>query len=519
MDEVISSLAHLRRRIVMQLFIERLAVCGLGFSALLVAVAAANVLRGSEPVNPWVATGMLAGVFLFAGAWTWVVRPNLAEAAAQVDRRASTRDRFLTAYDFLQTGSRTHLQQSAIEECRRFVMAFDGKAWTRFRMPRELPWLVVPIVAVALLTWHSNNIRARAAKGETTAATVAQSQELEKLAQTLDSTKSEDLKKIAEEIRKSEKRVKSANPGESRKAALKEMSSLESMIEDMMKSQGKTSPEEMKALIAALKKSELTKQAASALEAGKSDEAAKDLERVAKQQNPELSEAARYIQQALSQLAQNQKGDISKAMEKSSAGNQDKAGAASEALRRLAEMLRKAASNSRQSQGGQNQNSKEAMQNILSALQNMKYGNQQNQGQMNAGSKKGSPDPKAKMFSFTPNNGEGQQQQQSMALTNLPSGMPGSEHDVGTTKDPYGEQQKKKDTPAGGAQLNGQSGEGESLREFMTAAGDNSKASRGYRDLYNAMLPAAEEAVLQENIPLGSRFYIKRYFQNIRPKE
>jgi hypothetical protein len=33
------------------------------------------------------------------------------------------------------------------------------------------------------------------------------------------------------------------------------------------------------------------------------------------------------------------------------------------------------------------------------------------------------------------------------------------------------------------------------------------------------MAPAAEDAVQQENIPLGSRLLIKRYFEAIRPKE
>ena len=31
------------------------------------------------------------------------------------------------------------------------------------------------------------------------------------------------------------------------------------------------------------------------------------------------------------------------------------------------------------------------------------------------------------------------------------------------------------------------------------------------------MAPAAQDALLQEEIPLGSRFFIKRYFESIRP--
>ena len=42
---------------------------------------------------------------------------------------------------------------------------------------------------------------------------------------------------------------------------------------------------------------------------------------------------------------------------------------------------------------------------------------------------------------------------------------------------------------------------------------------RRYRELYDAASFAAEDAVTQENIPLGARFLIRRYFQAIRPKQ
>ena len=47
----------------------------------------------------------------------------------------------------------------------------------------------------------------------------------------------------------------------------------------------------------------------------------------------------------------------------------------------------------------------------------------------------------------------------------------------------------------------------------------SSKSSRRYKEIYDAMAPAAEDAAQQENIPLGSRFFIRRYFESIRPKE
>ena len=62
--------------------------------------------------------------------------------------------------------------------------------------------------------------------------------------------------------------------------------------------------------------------------------------------------------------------------------------------------------------------------------------------------------------------------------------------------------------------------EGESLSVLIpSAAAGDAKAERRYRELYDAASSAAEDAVTQENIPLGARFLIRRYFQAIRPKQ
>ena len=61
--------------------------------------------------------------------------------------------------------------------------------------------------------------------------------------------------------------------------------------------------------------------------------------------------------------------------------------------------------------------------------------------------------------------------------------------------------------------------EGETLQQMLPTTGDTSRSNRRYKELYGAMAPAAQDAVVQENIPLGSRFLIKRYFESIRPAE
>ena len=102
---------------------------------------------------------------------------------------------------------------------------------------------------------------------------------------------------------------------------------------------------------------------------------------------------------------------------------------------------------------------------------------------------------------------------------NMPTGQPGTDKDEGTTHDPFGEKSDLQEKRGPEAQLTGVLGEGESLNDLIPAAGDTSKSTQRYRDLYNAIAAASKDSVEQEAIPIGSRFFVKRYFQNIRPEE
>ncbi len=101
-----------------------------------------------------------------------------------------------------------------------------------------------------------------------------------------------------------------------------------------------------------------------------------------------------------------------------------------------------------------------------------------------------------------------------------PSGKPGNGKDRDTTRDPFGAKSDGAKDAAPKAQNRGQLGEGESLSTLIpSAAAGDEKAARRYRELYDAASFAAEDAVTQENIPLGARFLIRRYFHAIRPKQ
>ncbi|HUU43359.1 MAG TPA: hypothetical protein VMX57_06240 [Planctomycetota bacterium] len=67
--------------------------------------------------------------------------------------------------------------------------------------------------------------------------------------------------------------------------------------------------------------------------------------------------------------------------------------------------------------------------------------------------------------------------------------------------------------------VGGKWGDGASLIEIVHGAASEGVATAEYREVVEAARRLAEDAVHAEDIPLGYRLYIKRYFQLIRPRE
>jgi hypothetical protein len=165
------------------------------------------------------------------------------------------------------------------------------------------------------------------------------------------------------------------------------------------------------------------------------------------------------------------------------------------------------------SSGNGQQMTEQMLKNLLAALQNMKQGGQPQ------GDPSDSPGDGSRIsmqsFSGQPSPGEGNM----LGGAQFPTGQPGSENDTGTTATAMGDDPSEAADKGADLALRGQLGEGESLSQLLPGATDNSQAQRRYRELYEAMTPAAQDAVMQEEIPLGSRFFIKRYFEAIRPPQ
>ncbi|MDP8998512.1 MAG: hypothetical protein M3O46_00190, partial [Myxococcota bacterium] len=62
-------------------------------------------------------------------------------------------------------------------------------------------------------------------------------------------------------------------------------------------------------------------------------------------------------------------------------------------------------------------------------------------------------------------------------------------------------------------------GQGGSRSQVILGAAERGFASRGYKRVYGEYHQVAEQSLAKDEIPGGYRFYIKRYFQLIRPRE
>jgi len=499
----------------------------LAAGALLIAGVVLRWGLGRPPWNAPLALAAATAAVLVSAALSWARRHSMTQAAATIDRLGQTRDRFLTALDF-SANAEPGLRDLAVRECAAFIRGGDFARLVRVRLPRELPWLIVPVVALALLHWEARGtLGARDAEVAAAQAEVEDTaKQLEELARQIekqdDPKQAEDLRRIAEELKRSAQqlRAEAKTSEDAEKASLRELSELEKLVQEMQKAAGAPTPAELRELAKALEQQEQTKQAAAAMNEGDMARAAESLEKAMKDlaeagDEPTREQIEQALKEAVERLAKQKQ--MSEALEKLAKqmqqnGGQQQSGQGQQLSKELAEMLRKL----QQQQAGQQgqpqkgQPSPQSLKNLLAALQNMKFGSgQPNQGKPGEGPPQGSIAMQDFGKDGKPGSGDPQ----------IPSGKPGGEKDFGTTENPFGKEQNPAGQDGQQQSVSGQLGQGETLQQFLPGVADASKSQRRYKELYEAMAPAAEDAVVQENIPLGSRFFIKRYFESIRPKE
>ena len=506
------------------------------FFGVLVVLAAETWRRGGFP-NPADIPVVLTWPFFFGALAALVLTapnfPRLERVARTLDVAGATRDRFVTALRLAEKSRVSELETVALAEIAGYARSRKLGPLLPVRLPRELAWIAVPVVMLALLWWSALNAAANkdARAAQETAAISATAKQLDKLGKLTDVLSQENgdklLKLIADRLRQSaeQMRAEAADGKDARKTALRELANLEELVKQLRRPEAAT-PEELKALAEALAKHEQTRDAAKDIAGGNLDSAAKKLAQAA-QDIPSAEQVNETLKQALDHLAERRE-QVSKQIEKlqQAGGRQDLLKQIAEALSDLAQQGKNIAHDGKSAPNGeQKKMTDDDLRRLLGALEGLKD-QQQREGD---GPQGGEPQPgepkdgdangegKVAMLNFSSGERPGEMPEGGI---NSPSGKPGNDKDRDTTKDPFGAKSAAAKDAARKEQDAGQLGAGESLSALIpSAAAGDEKAVRRYRELYDAASFAAEDAVTQENIPLGARFLIRRYFQAIRPKQ
>ncbi|MCE2401940.1 hypothetical protein J4G08_13765 [Candidatus Poribacteria bacterium] len=103
-------------------------------------------------------------------------------------------------------------------------------------------------------------------------------------------------------------------------------------------------------------------------------------------------------------------------------------------------------------------------------------------------------------------------------LTNLLSNKPGEGVGNKTSKTQLGEQTSL-DSTLNLEQLKGVQGEGSSTVQTSKASAEGQESGLSYKDAYMKYQKLSEDALTEEQIPLGYKFYVKRYFESIKPTD
>jgi hypothetical protein len=114
---------------------------------------------------------------------------------------------------------------------------------------------------------------------------------------------------------------------------------------------------------------------------------------------------------------------------------------------------------------------------------------------------------------WRPGQGQGQGQQKPGGKGKQPGGSTyGDSHDPDLLGDPTPKSGKTDDESVSGIH-----GKGPSTRESILSAAQKGFASRGYREVYARYKTIVEEVINAEKVPSGYKYYVKKYFQKIKP--
>ena len=462
----------------------RAAVWGLGGGS--IAAAVLGVLR----LVGWLSTtgtgwGLLLGLPIAAAVstaiWGWL-KTDWLPAARAVDGHYELKDRTETALAFLrheQAGQTDDLQQLQLADAVQHLQRVEAKQVVPFTLPSSFRWAVATTaLAVALLCWPTGRSQVNAGPSTPLDAIVSEAElveeDLKELLEALPEEHSPELEALLKEMLTKAEEMK--EPGVDLREALAKLSEMQSAQQAAAAEFNvAATDEEMKAIGEALQSAEALQQAGKALKDGQYEKAAEEL---AKLDNPKLD---RKESRAVSDK-------LKKASER--AGQQG--------LKKLSEATKEAA------EGLDNDNPTQCKDGLCKLGEcAKKQGNCKKIGDM----LKKQCDKLGECKSNCQGNCQGDK------LANKPSLKAGK----GTNANVQGD---RTDLAANRNEqkIQGLKGDqGDSDVETLTTPEGSEEAKRGLKEVYQKYRKLSEAVLESEDIPLGHRQTIRRYFEAIRP--
>ncbi len=489
---ILEKIRQVRRRLNVQGYLQTLAIFLLYGLIVCVPAVIVDSLATSFNIPPltflWVACGIAAIAFIVR-----LVRPiNLLEAARAIDVDASLKDRVVSGLEQIERKTSETLTALQLQDTSKRLQAIPIKQVAKYKVPRET--FFIALVAIFLVGFTYVEFFAQ----PTTAAEADYSAEIAAEADSL-------IKKIEEAKKETEE-----NEDQELKEILEE---IEKRTQELKKSE--MTPKE-----ALARMTELTQLLKTKIDPVKIAQQEELMQGLGQQfiGNPILGEFGQQLK----------RGDYKKAAEKLDKVAKDVPKFDQEQRQNLSDELKRAGKSLKDSDldglGG----------NIAGAGEAMEGNDTEGaQGKLNASSKQirnfdllknrnqkltdllcACEDCKACIAACCAGKGINPATGLSNLLSNSPSNKAGSKTSTSQQGD-----LTSLDSTLNLQQITGVQGEGSSTVQTSKVSAEGQESSLSYKDAYMKYQKLSEDALTQEQIPLGYKFYVKRYFESIKPTE
>jgi hypothetical protein len=400
-------------------------------------------------------------------------------AATAVDQHYRLKDRVLSAIDFIKRGQPTDIHALQVADAERHLTELDPRQVAPLRLPVVLPYAVAALVlALGLLLWPRGSL-VQAGPAAPLDVVLAAADEAEETLDDLDgSAKKENDPKLKELVQKLTETIQEMKlPGVDTKEALAKLSEMQAAI-SAQQAQFNVGlvDAQMQALGEAMASTQALEGAGQALQQGKYDQAADQLDKV----EPKFDrKETKTLKEKLAQAA--------KAME--DGGLSEMSTATTELLESLDDAATAQGACKRLGNLARSQGRRKRISDLL-ALSTAKLGACKSNCDKSGGAQ---------------------------IRMRKKSEKPSSNWGRGISGNTDGDKTKL-DSSRKREQVQGQMGEGASETETTHLPEGRQTAARAYRDQYQKYRRMTEAALNSEPIPLGQRQTIRRYFELIRPE-